>query len=404
MAKVKTQSAIGNRQSAIGHVRDAEGIGKAWGIAFYDQNTKRKIRMEQLAAIKAVMERADFPKPVKSRGYPRGAVVQYGMEHIKFDAKARGFEWVEKIQDDAGKHRTSNIEHRTSKDELPEQDSPAGDAESSIVVSLAEREAILSQFPADYQMRYRGLYEKWKNPNSAVDKALTSKEYDELVDIGLVKKPVAGGRNGSASSKAPPIEIPDYCSQAKFAEIVSELYNSIVYPQLISNAINKEGMPGRQRNQSIKTSIALPWWEKNKVVKDQQGSLFQESKEAEMRTKLHEERLAKIKADEAERSLSEKWMQSNLVEGFIKGFGEWLAFQQDKFIEDRNGVRRFVASIVTELFSPTPEQLVILDTRLTKDLAAANDAMKLATSHQADDLLSQLIKERAEQIQTAQSA
>ncbi|MDE2019840.1 MAG: hypothetical protein KGJ13_05860 [Patescibacteria group bacterium] len=179
---------------------------------------------------------------------------------------------------------------------------------ASMVVPLSEREAILSKFPDDYQSRYRGLYEKWKNPNSKDDKSLTARELQELMDIGLVKK-IGATENANAPTARTPIgELPEYCGQADFARLMTELYGVAVYPMQVSRAINKEGMPGKMSNGSLRMALAHPWWEEHKVKSGVEDSLTQKAYAAKMQRDIDLARQAKMEADEMEREMDARWI------------------------------------------------------------------------------------------------
>ena len=128
MAKKPSSNNPTIHPSSPAHLRDAEGIGKSWGIDYYKQRIQRQ---KQLQDIRDVMKRDDFPKPVKGKGYPRDAVVAYGFAHIKMDAKSRGFEWVEKIDGkDAGGSmlaagKKSSNQQPASSPDIPPAETPA---------------------------------------------------------------------------------------------------------------------------------------------------------------------------------------------------------------------------------------------------------------------------------------
>ena len=96
-------------------------------------------------------------------------------------------------------------------------------------------------------------------------------------------------------------------------------------------------------------------------------------------------------------------METATVLGFIGGFAHWLGAQQDKFVEDRAGVRRIVAETVQSLWPATPEQMAALDAKLATSLAAANDAMKTITSQRAGELVQDLLAKRRAEIQEHQA-
>jgi hypothetical protein len=265
---------------------------------------------------------------------------------------------------------------------------------------LAEREAILAKLPPAYQTRYRELLEMHDHPNPlAGGKSLTEKQHQELIGIGLVKRGAAllGPTVAAGIGKPGPVELPEYCSQSEFARLMSELYNVPVYPMMVSNAINKEGMPGKMSNQSLKVSLAHPWWEEHKVKQEQQGSLFQRATAADLEKKIHEERRARIEADEAERSASNRWMPTSLIENFIEGAWTWVGMKLDKLIEDKRGLRRLAAESGAAL-GLSPEQLAQLDARLAAALPAANDQFKNECAGHMDELVRQLAAERKEQL------
>ncbi len=63
----------------------------------------------------------------------------------------------------------------------------------------------------------------WENPNPIEGgKTLTEKQHQELIDIGLVKRGSALVTTLPGFAKTGPVAIPDYCTQAKFAELVTE--------------------------------------------------------------------------------------------------------------------------------------------------------------------------------------
>lgn len=108
--------------------------------------------------------------------------------------------------------------------------------------------------------------------------------------------------------------------------------------------------------------------------------------------------LAEMKAEQMRRSVSDKWLEAEVVIGFIKGFAGWLATQQDRLIEDRGGVRSVVARVVGAVLAPPAAKLAELDARLTVELAAANDAMKAAAERQMQETLGQMESQRAETV------
>jgi hypothetical protein len=268
------------KEPSARYCRNIRAIAVAFGLAVLKQRHRMK---SQLAPVTAATLRPDFPKKQKP-GWPRAEVVAWGLQHVQLSKDRRGITIVVAGQP------------------LPD---PAH------LVSLEEREVILSKLPANYQTRYRELLEMHDHPNpQAGGKSLTEKQHQDLIDIGLVKRGSALLVPVPQGGTAPPIPIPDYCSQSEFAELVSKLYMVPVYPMRISRAVNEQGMAGKMSNQSIKTSLALPWWEENVVRKEQpgQGTLFQQAATAKLQTDIDYARRVKVEADEAERVASDKWI------------------------------------------------------------------------------------------------
>ena len=134
-----------------------------------------------------------------------------------------------------------------------------------------------------------------------------------------------------------------------------------------------------------------------------------------------------------ERSNSNRFMETEIVKSFMRGFGLWIGQQQDRLVEDRNGVRSMVAIVVREVLgsgagyqvsgrerlalpsavansvAPPSENLTpgtwnlepivaAIDAKLVPMLQAANDAMKKATAERGAELLQRLMTERDEQV------
>lgn len=126
-----------------------------------------------------------------------------------------------------------------------------------------------------------------------------------------------------------------------------------------------------------------------------------------------------------ERSNSHRFMETEIVKSFMRGFGLWIGQQQDRLIEDRNGVRALVASVVGEVLNSKlkiqnektegggagevavplatgAEQcsalLAAIDARLVPLLQQANDGMKRAAAERGQGLLEQLTVDREEAI------
>ena len=347
--------------------RDAKAVAAAWGVELYAQRLQKAAQLE---SIRTLMAHPAFPVKVKGL-WPFAKVVQFGLEHVQVSKDKR----------------QATLREKPVELVKPTVESGGGEADAVAALLTAEQEAILAKYPVPYQLRYRGLYAKWLNPNSAVDKALTSKEYDELVGIGLVKRGGLVNVGIGSNGKPAPVEVPDYCSQAQLAAILSEIYNVPVNPMQVSRAINEEGMPGRQKNQSVKTSLAIPWWEENKVrkVAEGQGTLFQQATAAELQRKIDEGRRAKMEADELERSTSDKWIRFAVVKGFFAGTAQQLAGAYDRMIEDRAGLRARVAEVLAAQ-GLTPELCQNVDAALAAEFPKAVDELKDTFAVLADEL------------------
>jgi hypothetical protein len=102
------------------HVRDADGIGKAWGVEFYAQ---RKQRMTQLEAIRKAMAESDFPAKIKGKGWMRADVVAWAMGRVELDDKSRSFKMVEQAKVADAARPTLDVGRETK--DMPPSDKPA---------------------------------------------------------------------------------------------------------------------------------------------------------------------------------------------------------------------------------------------------------------------------------------
>lgn len=138
--------------------RNARAIAAAWGLSVLNQRHRREL---QLVPVIAATRRPDFPKKQKP-GWLRSEVVAWGMVHVKVSKDKRTITLVEGM---AGKET-------------------AGGQPRQREFGFEEK---LTRFSPDYQKRLIGLYDKWLNPNSVLDKSLTRSEHVELERAGLIE-------------------------------------------------------------------------------------------------------------------------------------------------------------------------------------------------------------------------
>lgn len=312
--------------------KNESAVAKAFGMILYDQRPKLHL---QLAAVREATQLPGFPRRIK-RLWPLDAVVHWGIANLKLDPKRRTFTVLDRKEAATG-----------------------------------------------YDRRLEGLYEKWLHPEKFT---LKESELKELVAAGKVK-----GKNDGAT--APPVPIPDYCSQNEFAELVSRLYNVPVYPMRVSRAVNDEGMPGRMTNGSLKTSLALPWWEANIVSREMngQGSLFHDAQKAKLQREIDEGARIKLELDEAERSLSDKWILKQTHEFTLTTAG----------VQARNSARDMMEKQLPAIFGESLTELVpddALRERLRERVLATGrklfDQFQGTLKNRLDELLKPIVEEK----------
>ena len=132
-------------------------------------------------------------------------------------------------------------------------------------------------------------------------------------------------------------------------------------------------MPGRMSNQSIKTSLAVPWWEENKVRKsvDGQGNLFQQATAAELQKKIDDGRRAKMEADEMERLTSDKWLLATVHEQTLATAG----------LHARNTAREAQEIETPKLFAVGLAELLPDEATREKVLQKLRDDTRTAFTH-----------------------
>lgn len=330
-------------------VKDVKGVCGVWGLRLYDQVAKRKAQLE---GVRGVMSASDFPKRQRNGFWERAAVGQWGELNLVLSKDKRSFELntegqgpvtgSARVQGSGGKAGgcSQNIGNvgggSAAKDLKDERDGKDADGKARAfveeVVAGHSPPAIVGGLPVQDKPAQDGELFVDEAPEVKLNRRLDRLELMYFNpptlpgDPKIQKWEVDELRKHrpwlwSGAAKASPVKVDDYVSQAEFSRIVSELYNVPVYPMQVSRALNEEGMPGRMQNQSIKTSLALPWWEENKVRKqlDGQGSLFQKASQAELQKKIDDGRRAGIEADEAERSMSNKWVLRSTAQASVSG-------------------------------------------------------------------------------------
>ena len=148
------------KRSKVKYLRDARAIAVAWGAAVYD---KRGMREKQLQPVHEAMLRPDFPKKTPF-GWPKEDVLAWGTSHLELSKDRRTITRVE--------GREAKVEGVNSEPGSPQRE-----------FGFEEK---LTRFSPDYQKRLIGLYDKWLNPNSLLNKSLTQSEKGELEKAGLI--------------------------------------------------------------------------------------------------------------------------------------------------------------------------------------------------------------------------
>jgi len=148
------------KRSKVKYLRDARAIAVAWGAAVYD---KRGMREKQLQPVHEAMLRSDFPKKTPF-GWPKEDVLAWGTSHLELSKDRRTITRVE--------GREAKVEGVNSEPGSPQRE-----------FGFEEK---LTRFSPDYQKRLIGLYDKWLNPNSLLNKSLTQSEKGELEKAGLI--------------------------------------------------------------------------------------------------------------------------------------------------------------------------------------------------------------------------
>lgn len=376
----------GRSGGAAAGIKDVEGIARVLGLELLAQ---RQRRLKQLAALRELTQRADFPPRVKGL-WPRAAVIEFARKFVtvskskrEFTVRAEDGGW--RMEDGAKPSRRLESRPRSA-DELPAQNSPAegelfGAAENGLEASLDLWEEKLKQpikWAGDpiqlWQIKQLEKHRPWL--------------FNTVVDAG--GENISGGQRGVAQWIRNNFN-GVVCNHSDIARWMKGEY----LPHGCT-----ENFPAYEAAGRYKAAAVRAWVEKYLVKHTNGQELPLDTDYRRLQEKLDYER-ALDETNLWRQSTSHKFMETALVLGFIEGFGTWIGLQQDRLIEEANGVRRLVAEAVGAVFGASPEQLAQLDARLSPALAAANDAMKTATAQHGDELVKQLVQERKESLARA---
>lgn len=385
-------------------------MAQAIGLKLYDQK-RRKLLLEQLAAVKLICQNGkNFPVPVKGKGWLRAEVQVWAKVNLKLSKDKRTFA----IQEIA-----SRKDAKAPSQDLPPQAAPAGD---DLFLNLtAEEIAEKNKRRLDYLQDIHLNPGARFSPTGGILK-LTTTEVKELraarpwlfvlADDGKPRggqtddgsDDLMGGQEGAAKY----INL-KYAGRITTSVTPSGVVNKMHISRWSSGkylpANCKEFFPASHNSGRYSKAAINAWVEKFLVVQGEQSVLpgAASVELLDFDAELKKIRLEREREEFAvwQKSNSDKFWDAVTVLGFIGGFAHWLGLQQDKFIEDRTGVRKIVAECVTKIFQPTVEQLAALDVQMTAQLAAANSAMKTATAHRVTELVNDLTEQRKQEIQQA---
>lgn len=373
-------------------------MAQAIGLKLYDQK-RRKLLAEQLAAVKLICQNGkNFPVTVKGKGWLRAEVVAWAKVNLKLSKDKRTFA----LQEIAARK-----DAKAQSQDLPPQAAPAGD---DLFLNLtAEEIAEKNKRRLDYLQDIHLNPGARFSPTGGILKLTTTevKELraarpwlfvladDEKSKSGNDSEIIYGGLEGVAAAINTAFSGAN-CHRAYVSDWIKGKRAPCGRPGVPPMPGSPEGN-GRFPRQPI-----MDWYRKYVLVETSPQELgMKGGLDARSRKDLADAEMAELELDGLKKSVSEKHMETVTVLGFIGGFAHWLGLQQDKFIEDRPGVRKIVAECVTKIFQPTVEQLAALDVQLTAQLAAANSAMKTATAHRVTELVNDLTEQRKQEIQAA---
>ena len=111
---------------------------------------------------------------------------------------------------------------------------------------------------------------------------------------------------GLVKTDGTPSNLPNQCSQRRFAEIVTKLFGKVVNQAAISRAVRFEGLnvAVTPSNGRLKTDAALQWWRVNKTASVE--DVTTEAEHRRERQRIARER-EQIELDEMKRRASDAW-------------------------------------------------------------------------------------------------
>ena len=383
-------------------LKNPAAVAATVGLKLYDQKARWKQYAAQLADVRELIAGtlvggvAPFPAKQKS-GWPKAAVRAWLKAHVTLAADKRSFTVAARPGYAA--------QGELADPPAPPKPAPAPSPAADLYVSAEDIDRILAQFPPAYQQRYRGLYEKWKNPNSEEDKALTQREHQELIDIGLVKKPrlAAGAEADPAGDEfTGGLEAVAAYIQMKHPGVICNKMDISNWQRLkfLPAGCTEQFPPSHQSGRNSKKKIDA-WVLKHLKPAGTEQNLPGVADNIDYdraQKKLNFER-AQAEFEVWRQSTSHKYLETAVAGAFIEAFGTYIGWQQDRVIEDEHGVLATVLRLVQEVCGAPAEQLAVLKARLRPELVAMNDSLKNTLREKGDETWQQLVRDRREQVQ-----
>ena len=361
-------------------------MAQAIGLRLYDQK-RRKLLADQLAAVKILTEAPVFPAKVKGKGWPRAEVLAWVSANLKLAKDKRAFDIVP----------AASRKDAKTQSELPPAVKTAGDGDLFITLTPEQK----------HERRLDLLEDKFFFPEKHLESKIAKFEIDELRQY----RPHLFAKSGESPAGGAESSLIYGGLEGVATAINKEFAGANCHRAYVSDWIkgkrapcDRAGvppMPGSPEGNGRYDRAAIFKWYRQYVLVEttEQGLPMRGGMDARSRKEMADAEMAELELDGLKKSVSEKYMETVTVLGFVGGFAHWLGLQQDKFIEDRAGVRKLVAECVTAMFKPSVEQLAALDVQLAAQLAAANSAMKTATAHRVTELVNDLTEKRKEEVQ-----
>jgi len=255
----------------------------------------------------------------------------------------------------------------------------------------------IKKYSKDWQVRYTTLFGKWLEGKANRD------DKKELELAGLIvadirveeSDTILGGLDGAADFIN--LEYGERGIHVNQMDI-SRWQTGKFLPSLAKTT--KESFPASHRSGRRSKALVRTWVEKYLLpTAGQDGgetSIAPIDYEREQK-RINFER-SRDEFDLWKQRTSGKFMESVIVADYFDGFGTWMGEQQNRLIEDKAGLR----SIVREqalASGISPELADLLDIALATAFAGANDAFKRGIALRQGELIKQLEKLRAEQIE-----